>query len=217
MKKISTVAILTGSVNISVLFTIYYNYATFPPLAYLILSFCLLLLIFLAEYEYRRFKLLESESAVETTKIFDKYLYLYAVGVVLVSIKLTMHLNPPHLPLNYEKFVFVDCFDPENNLYFNILYYLSNYLLGKYYIHLFKRLHNKFLNKDLEFTETSFATRDTRCTVCLDDISAGNRTALTKCGHYFHQKCLRRWLEVKNTCPICKQSVVQEVSIEDGV
>lgn len=35
---ISTLAILTGSANISLLFTTYYNFSKWPPLAYFILS-----------------------------------------------------------------------------------------------------------------------------------------------------------------------------------
>ena len=59
MKNISTLAILIGSSNVSLLFTLYYNYNYFPPLGYLFLSVCFLLSILEAEYYYRHFKLLE--------------------------------------------------------------------------------------------------------------------------------------------------------------
>jgi E3 ubiquitin-protein ligase RNF38/44 len=25
-----------------------------------------------------------------------------------------------------------------------------------------------------------------------------------KCGHYFHAGCIKKWLQVKNACPVCK-------------
>lgn len=97
MKTISTLAILVGSVNVSLLFTLYYNYNSFPPISYLLLSICLLFLILLAEYEYRRFKLLEQQSASETINIFNRYLYLFFVGSIVVLIKAIMHMNSSNL------------------------------------------------------------------------------------------------------------------------
>lgn len=101
MKTISTLAILIGSVNVSELFTLYYNYNSFPPISYLLLSLCFLILIFLAEYEYRRFKLLEQHSASETINIFNRYMYLFFVGSIVVLIKAIMHINSSPLELQY--------------------------------------------------------------------------------------------------------------------
>ncbi|KAG6404028.1 hypothetical protein SASPL_136264 [Salvia splendens] len=28
------------------------------------------------------------------------------------------------------------------------------------------------------------------------------------CGHYYHQRCITHWLNVKNTCPLCQAPVV---------
>lgn len=43
------------------------------------------------------------------------------------------------------------------------------------------------------------------CTICLEPIvSDGHQTA---CRHWFHEKCLERWLYVKRTCPNCCSTV----------
>ena len=44
---------------------------------------------------------------------------------------------------------------------------------------------------------------DSPCAVCLCEGS--NNTAL-QCGHTFHWACIRPWLDVKNTCPLCKRT-----------
>lgn len=31
-----------------------------------------------------------------------------------------------------------------------------------------------------------------------------------KCGHDFHVGCIRKWLGVKNSCPICKAAAVDD-------
>ena len=44
------------------------------------------------------------------------------------------------------------------------------------------------------------------CTVCLENMS-GNIKILKSCKHKYHSKCLDKWLEKKNSCPICRQIV----------
>ena len=29
---------------------------------------------------------------------------------------------------------------------------------------------------------------------------------LIPCGHFFHKKCLRKWIRLKKKCPICRQA-----------
>lgn len=113
--------------------------------------------------------------------------------------------------------MFVSCFSPENNLYFNLLYYACNFGLGKYYIKMFEDLHQKFLNKELEGTEIVLQEKIENCQICLSTIEVGSLKTTTKCSHSFHMFCLRKWLEVRNVCPLCKQSVLQKITVEDNV
>ena len=46
------------------------------------------------------------------------------------------------------------------------------------------------------------------CVICMDLIKSGSICIQTKCGHIFHELCIKRWLTTKqNTCPTCRCSV----------
>lgn len=52
------------------------------------------------------------------------------------------------------------------------------------------------------------------CAVCLQERGEDVARQLP-CGHTFHDLCLRNWLKLKATCPICKQSARDLDSCDD--
>uniref|UniRef100_A0A3Q3A3P1 E3 ubiquitin-protein ligase RNF139 n=1 Tax=Kryptolebias marmoratus TaxID=37003 RepID=A0A3Q3A3P1_KRYMA len=46
------------------------------------------------------------------------------------------------------------------------------------------------------------------CAICYQDFVTSAR--LTPCHHYFHALCLRKWLYIQDTCPMCHQRVYVE-------
>jgi hypothetical protein len=40
------------------------------------------------------------------------------------------------------------------------------------------------------------------CCICLEDLTY-DLYAL-KCGHLFHENCIRKWLRFKKFCPVCQ-------------
>ncbi|RLN08147.1 E3 ubiquitin-protein ligase CIP8-like [Panicum miliaceum] len=42
------------------------------------------------------------------------------------------------------------------------------------------------------------------CAVCKDCITAGLSVLRLPCKHYFHAECIRPWLAIRNTCPVCR-------------
>jgi hypothetical protein len=42
------------------------------------------------------------------------------------------------------------------------------------------------------------------CAVCKDGIAAGLSVLKLPCKHYFHGECIRPWLAIRNTCPVCR-------------
>ncbi|XP_059209972.1 RING finger protein 145 [Centropristis striata] len=42
------------------------------------------------------------------------------------------------------------------------------------------------------------------CSICFQEM---NSAVITDCGHFFHGNCLRKWLYVQETCPMCHQTV----------
>ncbi|XP_075036681.1 RING finger protein 145-like [Mixophyes fleayi] len=42
------------------------------------------------------------------------------------------------------------------------------------------------------------------CSICFQEMSVA---VITPCSHFFHANCLRKWLYVQDTCPLCHQQV----------
>ncbi|TVU32881.1 hypothetical protein EJB05_24644, partial [Eragrostis curvula] len=42
------------------------------------------------------------------------------------------------------------------------------------------------------------------CPVCKDGIEAGQLVVRLPCKHFFHGDCIRPWLAIRNTCPVCR-------------
>ncbi|XP_008805023.2 probable E3 ubiquitin-protein ligase HIP1 isoform X1 [Phoenix dactylifera] len=49
-----------------------------------------------------------------------------------------------------------------------------------------------------------------KCPICLEEY--GNKESLGRlnCGHDFHAGCIKQWLLIKNVCPICKASALED-------
>lgn len=47
------------------------------------------------------------------------------------------------------------------------------------------------------------------CSICFQEM---NSAVITYCGHFFHGNCLRKWLYVQETCPMCHQAVRPKVA-----
>ncbi|URD79145.1 zinc finger, C3HC4 type, domain containing protein [Musa troglodytarum] len=47
-----------------------------------------------------------------------------------------------------------------------------------------------------------------RCTICLETYKGKDCLGRLNCGHDFHACCIKKWLPIKNACPICKASAL---------
>ncbi|XP_040293087.1 RING finger protein 122-like [Bufo bufo] len=45
------------------------------------------------------------------------------------------------------------------------------------------------------------------CAVCLEEFREKEELGLCPCTHAFHTKCLMKWLEVRNSCPMCNKTI----------
>lgn len=43
---------------------------------------------------------------------------------------------------------------------------------------------------------------NSKCTICLEPILDSKRRTL-RCSHTFHCACIRRWMRIRHTCPLC--------------
>lgn len=55
-------------------------------------------------------------------------------------------------------------------------------------------------------TETELAETDRICIICREEMFSAKRLS---CGHLFHFRCLRSWLERQQTCPTCRRSIFE--------
>lgn len=48
------------------------------------------------------------------------------------------------------------------------------------------------------------------CVICLKDISEGDEILIVNCPgkHYFHGDCIKSWLLVKSSCPMCRSNII---------
>jgi len=68
-------------------------------------------------------------------------------------------------------------------------------------------IKRKLESKHVE--EDSSSEIDTTCTVCIESVRINQwYKQLPKCGHFFHAKCIDQWLEMRATCPVCREAVI---------
>ena len=54
----------------------------------------------------------------------------------------------------------------------------------------------------VRFTEKE---TEEECSICLGDFKARDKLFELRCGHLYHQKCLKDWLKKSTRCPLCKE------------
>ncbi|XP_069813222.1 E3 ubiquitin-protein ligase RNF139 isoform X2 [Dendropsophus ebraccatus] len=88
--------------------------------------------------------------------------------------------------------------------YFNI--YLQAKNGWKTFIN--RRTAVKKINSLPEVKVTESSEIDDVCAICYQEFRTSAR--VTPCHHYFHALCLRKWLYIQDTCPMCHQRVYIE-------
>lgn len=68
-----------------------------------------------------------------------------------------------------------------------------------------KRRHAVYkINSLPEATEEQLQNFDDVCAICYQELTTAR---ITKCNHYFHGVCLRKWLYVQDICPLCHDTL----------
>ena len=52
---------------------------------------------------------------------------------------------------------------------------------------------------------------DKTCSICTENIN--NNIKTLNCKHSYHLECINKWLIIINTCPLCRQIVIDEIKI----
>jgi len=45
------------------------------------------------------------------------------------------------------------------------------------------------------------------CSICMEEYCGTKPIVKTACGHIFHKQCLKNWLQVDKTCPLCRSDL----------
>jgi len=46
------------------------------------------------------------------------------------------------------------------------------------------------------------------CSICMADVDLGEEVTVLPCMHWFHDECVRHWLNEHDTCPHCRQGIM---------
>ena len=57
------------------------------------------------------------------------------------------------------------------------------------------------------FFDHKIYAKNSVCTICLEDFMEGEEVVLCPCKHCYHQHCIKDWLRMKNSCPMCKLTI----------
>lgn len=99
-------------------------------------------------------------------------------------------------------------------LVYIIIYDQCVYMLISLFISLFvliatsmKRRKNSFILKRDDTNRKQFSS----CPICLENYQYEEFLMVLYCGHNFHYECVSIWLDINNSCPVCKKDL--DVSI----
>ena len=87
--------------------------------------------------------------------------------------------------------------------------YFNIFQLGKDGWKKFKnrRLAVKKINSLPEANSAQLSLHNDVCAICYEELVTAR---ITPCGHLFHALCLRKWLYVQDSCPLCHKEIMQK-------
>ncbi|XP_061170649.1 RING finger protein 145-like [Saccostrea echinata] len=133
-----------------------------------------------------------------TVKMIDFLgsVFLACIGVWVI---ITEGLNWIQTPL-----LILHCFD---NVWRQLQYERMYFLLRKE--------TTKNMNSLTTVNMAELHDHDDLCPICYQSMSSA---MVTPCGHFYHNMCLKKWLYIKNTCPLCNRTLIalsKEVAVMD--
>ncbi|EYU41092.1 hypothetical protein MIMGU_mgv1a018672mg, partial [Erythranthe guttata] len=81
--------------------------------------------------------------------------------------------------------------------------------------HIAKCLKIKITNSCPDIDNVRYGSEEREvCAVCLDDLcQENNNIGALECNHEYHSDCIKKWLRVKNFCPMCKSVVIVDQEV----
>lgn len=117
--------------------------------------------------------------------------------------------------------VFVVCYGVRESIFGEWSWLNSTILIIHCYFNVWQRLQSGWKSFLLRWeavkkveslplaTEEQLKDHNDVCAICYQEMTVAR---VTSCNHYFHGLCLRKWLYVKDTCPMCHQRITPEAT-----
>lgn len=58
-------------------------------------------------------------------------------------------------------------------------------------------------------------SKNKECVICLDVSNSGSLCKLKECDcaqSYYHESCLKKWVEQQASCPLCRKTIIQKIN-----
>ncbi|CAD5221060.1 unnamed protein product [Bursaphelenchus xylophilus] len=91
---------------------------------------------------------------------------------------------------------------------------LRTVILIRLFIQTLKLMKQNLSSTHIGLNVSSNEIEDDNCAICLNTMTSGVKLP---CGHIFEELCVRKWLEERNECPLCRKSVVPNFTKYDRV
>ncbi len=161
--------------------------------------------------------------------LFPDFLFRFGNSYFILfmnrAVKELVCLDPPELTFSYFQifirelsfYVFEGSF--WILLFFNFFSLLYEMIKAFCYNEIADHLHTKKTNliqqlPALEYcdylkqTNAKTGAKDIDCPICLESFLPNDFiNSMAKCGHIFHQECIRKWLLCRTTCPYCRSEI----------
>ncbi|PPD76836.1 hypothetical protein GOBAR_DD26237 [Gossypium barbadense] len=59
----------------------------------------------------------------------------------------------------------------------------------------------------VKITKDHLSSKSKQCAVCMDDFEEGIQAKRMPCRHLYHKDCILLWLELHNSCPVCRHEL----------
>eukprot|EP00835_Amoeboradix_gromovi_P004579 NODE_365_length_10088_cov_0.583041.p2 type:complete len:123 gc:universal NODE_365_length_10088_cov_0.583041:574-206(-) len=68
------------------------------------------------------------------------------------------------------------------------------------------QIYSKHLNaQSMEYIAEKDTYQQGKCMVCLEQFQYHEGIVNLRCNHLFHNLCIKKWIAVKNNCPVCSE------------
>lgn len=107
---------------------------------------------------------------------------------------------------------FNDTFTIENH--FNrIRMFMGTYKDNKKPVNIDEVLKNLPVSKIKERKKAEYSKNDEDCSICLGLFEVGDDVSTLPCAHVYHSNCIKNWLKIQNTCPLCKLEITESLVV----